>query len=133
MAERPEGGRPQNAASNNALGALLTMFAMLCFAGMDAISKWLVADYAVTQMMWIRSWLFFLFAWFVVLGAIGERPCSTLGYTAYSNFKCGVGAVRGQGARERQCNSRATERTTVQRTMGIDHDGGPRVGGRGLQ
>ena len=30
----------------------------------------------------------------VVLGAIGERPCSTLGYTAYSNFKCGVGAVR---------------------------------------
>ena len=66
MAERPEGGRPQNAAPNNALGALLTMFAMLCFAGMDAISKWLVADYAVTQMMWIRSWLFFLFAWFVV-------------------------------------------------------------------
>jgi drug/metabolite transporter (DMT)-like permease len=42
------------------------MFAMLCFAGMDAISKWLVADYAVTEMMWIRSALFFLFAWFVV-------------------------------------------------------------------
>jgi len=39
---------------------------MLCFAGMDAISKWLVADYAVSQMMWIRSVLFFLFAWFVV-------------------------------------------------------------------
>ena len=53
-------------ARNNALGALLTMFAMLCFAGMDAISKWLVADYAVTQMVWIRTWLFFLFAWFVV-------------------------------------------------------------------
>jgi len=35
-----------------------------------------------------------LFAWFVVLGAIGERPCTRLGYTAYSNFKCGVGAVR---------------------------------------
>ena len=35
-----------------------------------------------------------LFAWFVVLGAIGERPCTTLGYTAYDNFKCGVGAVR---------------------------------------
>ena len=30
------------------------MLAMLCFAGMDAISKWLVADYAVSQMMWIR-------------------------------------------------------------------------------
>jgi drug/metabolite transporter (DMT)-like permease len=42
------------------------MFAMLCFAGMDAISKWLVADYAVTQMMWIRSALFLLFAWFIV-------------------------------------------------------------------
>jgi drug/metabolite transporter (DMT)-like permease len=52
--------------NRNTLGALLTMFAMLCFAGMDAISKWLVADYAVTQMMWIRSALFFLFAWFVV-------------------------------------------------------------------
>ncbi len=52
--------------SKTGLGALLTMFAMLCFAGMDAISKWLVADYAVTQMMWIRSALFLLFAWFVV-------------------------------------------------------------------
>ena len=30
------------------------MLAMLCFASMDAISKWLVADYAVGQMMWIR-------------------------------------------------------------------------------
>ncbi len=52
--------------NKTSLGALLTMFAMLCFAGMDAISKSLVADYAVTQMMWIRSALFFLFAWFVV-------------------------------------------------------------------
>jgi drug/metabolite transporter (DMT)-like permease len=52
--------------SNNALGALLTMLAMLCFAGMDAISKWLVADYSVAQMMWIRYILLCLFAWFVV-------------------------------------------------------------------
>jgi drug/metabolite transporter (DMT)-like permease len=52
--------------NKTSLGALLTMLAMLCFAGMDAISKSLVADYAVTQMMWIRSALFFLFAWFVV-------------------------------------------------------------------
>ena len=52
--------------TRTALGALLTMLAMLCFASMDAISKWLVADYAVGQMMWIRSGLFFLFAWFVV-------------------------------------------------------------------
>lgn len=53
-------------ARNNALGALLTMLAMLCFAGMDAISKFLVADYAVGQMMWIRYILVFFFAWFIV-------------------------------------------------------------------
>jgi protocatechuate 4,5-dioxygenase beta chain len=35
-----------------------------------------------------------LYAWFVVLGALGERRCEVLGYTAYDNFKCGVGAVR---------------------------------------
>jgi drug/metabolite transporter (DMT)-like permease len=52
--------------NRNALGALLTMLAMLCFAGMDAISKWLVADYSVAQMMWIRYILLVLFAWFVV-------------------------------------------------------------------
>ncbi|CAN5916986.1 DMT family transporter [soil metagenome] len=51
---------------NNALGALLTMLAMLCFAGMDAISKFLVADYAVGQMMWIRYALLCVFAWFIV-------------------------------------------------------------------
>ena len=38
-----------------------------------------------------------LFAWFVVLGRDRRsRPCSRLGYTAYDNFKCGVGAVRWQ-------------------------------------
>lgn len=42
------------------------MFAMLCFAAMDAISKFLVADYAVGQMMWIRCIIMFLFACFVV-------------------------------------------------------------------
>ncbi len=42
------------------------MLAMLCFAVMDAISKFLVADYAVGQMMWIRYILVFLFAWFIV-------------------------------------------------------------------
>jgi aromatic ring-opening dioxygenase catalytic subunit (LigB family) len=35
-----------------------------------------------------------LLAWLVVLGAIGDAPCESLGYTAYSNWKCGVGAVR---------------------------------------
>jgi drug/metabolite transporter (DMT)-like permease len=57
---------PPKRVSNNALGALLTMLAMLCFAGMDAMSKWLVADYSVGQMMWIRYILLCLFAWFVV-------------------------------------------------------------------
>ena len=42
------------------------MLAMLCFASMDAMSKFLVADYAVGQMMWIRYILLFLFAWFIV-------------------------------------------------------------------
>lgn len=42
------------------------MLAMLCFAAMDAISKFLVADYAVGQMMWIRYILVFFFAWFIV-------------------------------------------------------------------
>jgi drug/metabolite transporter (DMT)-like permease len=57
---------PAARTTNNTLGALLTMLAMLCFAAMDAISKFLVADYAVGQMMWIRYILIFFFAWFIV-------------------------------------------------------------------
>jgi aromatic ring-opening dioxygenase catalytic subunit (LigB family) len=34
-----------------------------------------------------------LLTWFVVLGAIGPCPGVSLGYTAYSEFKCGVGGV----------------------------------------
>jgi len=51
---------------NNALGALFTVLATLCYASMDAISKFLVADYAVGQIMWIRCALIFLFCWFIV-------------------------------------------------------------------
>ena len=51
---------------NNTLGALLTMLAMLCFAGMDAVSKYLVADYSVGQLMWVRCIFTFLFACFIV-------------------------------------------------------------------
>jgi drug/metabolite transporter (DMT)-like permease len=58
--------QPAARTTNNTLGALLTMLAMLCFAAMDAISKFLVADYAVGQMMWIRYILIFFFAWFIV-------------------------------------------------------------------
>jgi drug/metabolite transporter (DMT)-like permease len=53
--------------SNNfPLGALYTVLAMLGFALMDTISKWLVADYSIGQMMWIRYAVFCVFAWLVV-------------------------------------------------------------------
>jgi drug/metabolite transporter (DMT)-like permease len=58
--------RSAAARSNTSLGALYTMLAMLGFASMDAISKWLVADYAIGQMMWIRYAVFCVFAWIVV-------------------------------------------------------------------
>jgi drug/metabolite transporter (DMT)-like permease len=50
----------------NALGALLMMLAMLCFASMDAISKSRVVEYSVGQLMWVRYALLCLFAWFIV-------------------------------------------------------------------
>jgi drug/metabolite transporter (DMT)-like permease len=65
----PRGRHPEplrGIPGNTALGALLTMLAMLCFAAMDAISKSLVVDYSVGQMMWIRYALLCLFAWFIV-------------------------------------------------------------------
>lgn len=42
------------------------MLAMLGFASMDTISKWLVAGYPIGQMMWIRYAVFCVFAWLVV-------------------------------------------------------------------
>lgn len=42
------------------------MLATLCYASMDAISKFLVADYEVGQIMWIRCALMLLFSWFIV-------------------------------------------------------------------
>jgi drug/metabolite transporter (DMT)-like permease len=52
--------------SNLALGALLTMLAMLCFAAMDAVSKHLVGEYTVSQILWVRWLLLVPFAIFVV-------------------------------------------------------------------
>ena len=52
--------------NNTSLGAILTVASMLAFASMDAISKWLVADYSIGQMMWIRYGVFCVFAWLVV-------------------------------------------------------------------
>jgi len=52
--------------SNNSRGAVFTMLAMLGFASMDTITKWMVADYSVGQMMWVRYAVFCLFAWAVV-------------------------------------------------------------------
>jgi drug/metabolite transporter (DMT)-like permease len=46
---------------------------MLCFASMDAIAKWLVADYPIGQMMWIRYAIFSVFAWGVVRRRGGLR------------------------------------------------------------
>ena len=52
--------------NNTSLGALLTMLAMLCFASMDAISKSLVVEYSVGQLMWVRYALLCVFAWLLV-------------------------------------------------------------------
>jgi aromatic ring-opening dioxygenase catalytic subunit (LigB family) len=35
-----------------------------------------------------------LLSWIVVMGAIGECPCTNLGYEAVQEWRCGVGAVR---------------------------------------
>lgn len=34
-----------------------------------------------------------LLSWIVVMGATGERPCEVLGYTAWDQWRCGIGAV----------------------------------------
>ena len=34
-----------------------------------------------------------LLSWYPVLGAIGERPGHSFGYTVFRDFKCGIGAV----------------------------------------
>ncbi|MFZ3566614.1 hypothetical protein ACOKM5_06530 [Streptomyces sp. BH097] len=34
-----------------------------------------------------------LLSWILVMGAIGERPCEVLGYTAWDKWRCGIGAV----------------------------------------
>ncbi|MDT0269671.1 hypothetical protein RM844_25640 [Streptomyces sp. DSM 44915] len=35
-----------------------------------------------------------LLSWIVVMGAIGPRPCTSLGYVAVEQWRCGVGAVQ---------------------------------------
>jgi drug/metabolite transporter (DMT)-like permease len=56
----------RSARNHPSLGALFTVLAMMGFASMDAVSKWLVADYAIGQLMWIRYGVFCVFAWLVV-------------------------------------------------------------------
>lgn len=34
-----------------------------------------------------------LLSWIVVMGAIGEKECDVLGYTAWDKWRCGIGAV----------------------------------------
>ena len=61
------------------------MLAMLGFASMDTITKWMVADYPIGQMMWVRYAIFCLFAWFVVrrrglrAAARSKRPWLQIG------------------------------------------------------
>ena len=52
---------PQRA-NQTGLGALYTIAAMFGFACMDAMSKLLVHDYAITQVLWIRYAFFLAFA-----------------------------------------------------------------------
>jgi drug/metabolite transporter (DMT)-like permease len=52
--------------NRTSLGALFTVLAMLGFASMDTISKWLVHGYSIGQMMWIRYAVFTVFAWLIV-------------------------------------------------------------------
>ncbi len=44
------------------LGAALTILAMFSFASLDAMTKLLVADYPITQTLWVRAWVFMVFA-----------------------------------------------------------------------
>ncbi|MBV8408508.1 MAG: DMT family transporter, partial [Alphaproteobacteria bacterium] len=62
--------------NRTARGAAFTVLAMLAFASMDAISKWLVVGYPIGQIMWIRYGVFCLFAWLVVRrrGLLGAAP-----------------------------------------------------------
>lgn len=39
-----------------------------------------------------------LLSWVVVMGAIGKRECKSLGYVAFDEWRCGVGAVQWQVA-----------------------------------
>src|SRR5262249_37956676 len=52
--------------TNTARGAAFTVLAMLAFASMDAISKWLVVGFSLGEIMWIRYAVFCVFAWLVV-------------------------------------------------------------------
>jgi len=56
-----------------ALGALLTVVAMLGFASMDTIAKRLVVDEAIGQIMWVRYGVFCLFALLIVRRRGGLR------------------------------------------------------------
>lgn len=50
------------ATDRTGLGILLVVAGMFCFATMDAISKVLALDYAITQMLWVRYAVFTGFA-----------------------------------------------------------------------
>src|SRR3982750_3424050 len=80
--------------NNTARGALLTMLAMLCFASMDAISKSLVVDYSVGQLMWVRYFLLCLCAW-VLVRKRGVRAALRSKKPGLQIFRSLVGVVEG--------------------------------------
>ncbi len=57
-----ERSREERPASRLHLGALFTLLSTFAFAAMDSMSKLLVREYAITQILWIRYAVFTLFA-----------------------------------------------------------------------
>ena len=87
---------PQRA-NRTGLGALYTIAAMFGFACMDAMSKLLVHDYAITQVLWIRYAFFLAFAlavtrrhgnWRIVLRS--NRPWLQAGRGVLAVVEAGV-------------------------------------------
>lgn len=58
--------RSEKSLKRQSLGAAFAVLAMLAYASMDTITKWLVVGYPIGQMMWIRYGIYCLFTWLMV-------------------------------------------------------------------
>jgi drug/metabolite transporter (DMT)-like permease len=63
---------PLMIANRSHIGIAMALMAMLCFACMDTLSKWLVADFPILQLMWARAIAFTLLT-VALLGRSGLR------------------------------------------------------------